>query len=99
MALADSVDRLGQAPDACSMTAPLALRPCLAITGSVIAFALLIERAGFLPAVIATVLMASLGAGTLTVRQALMLAASVATTLALLFIGFLNQAFTLVAGF
>ena len=76
-----------------------ALRPSVAIASSVVAFALLIERAGFLPAVIATVLIASLGAGKLSVRQALVLAAGVATALAVLFIGFLNQPFTLVAGF
>ena len=81
------------------MTQASALRPGIAIAGSVVAFALLIERAGFLPAVTATVLIASLGAGTLTVRQAVVLAASVATALAVLFIGFLNQPFALVAGF
>ncbi len=97
MALADSVDRLGQAPRAGTMTP--AVRSCLAIAGSVLAFAILIERAGFLPAIVATVMTSSLGAGTLTLRHALLLAASVATALAVLFIGFLNQPFTLVAGF
>ena len=75
-----------------------ALRPCLAIPGSVLAFALLIERTGFLPAVVATVLVASLGAGTLTVRQALLLAITVAVVMAILFVGLLDQPFTLVAG-
>jgi hypothetical protein len=81
------------------MTRTPALRSCLAIAGSVLTFAILIERAGFLPAIVATVMTSSLGAGTLTVRQALLLAASVATALAVLFVGFLNQPFTLVAGF
>jgi putative tricarboxylic transport membrane protein len=75
-----------------------ALRPCLAISGSVLAFALLIERTGFLPAVVATVLVASLGAGTLTVRHALLLAITVAVVMAVLFVGLLDQPFTLVAG-
>ena len=75
-----------------------ALRPCLAIAGSVLAFALLIERAGFLPTVVATVLVASLGARTLTVRQALLLAIAVAVVMAILFVGLLDQPFTLVAG-
>ena len=99
MALADSVDRLGKAARAGGMTRASARRPCLAIAGSVLAFALLIERAGFLPAVMATVVVASFGAGTLTLRQALLLAATVATTMALLFVGLLDQPFTLVAGF
>jgi hypothetical protein len=81
------------------MTRASALRSCVAIPGSVVAFAILIERAGFLPAIVATVMISSVGAGTLTLRQALLLAASVATALAFLFIGFLNQPFTLVAGF
>jgi hypothetical protein len=75
-----------------------ALRPCLAISGSVLAFALLIERPGFLTAVVATVVVASLGAGTLTVRQALLLAITVAVVMAILFVGLLDQPFTLVAG-
>jgi len=81
------------------MTRAPDLRPCFAIPGSVLTFALLIERAGFLPAVIATVMVASLGAGPLPIRQALLLAVVVAIVMAILFIGFLDQAFTLVAGF
>ena len=80
------------------MTRWSALRPCVAITGSVLGFALLIERAGFLPAVIATILVASLGAGALSLRQALLLAATVAAVMAMLFVGLLDQPFTLVAG-
>jgi hypothetical protein len=75
------------------------LRPCLAIAGSVLAFALLIERAGFLAALMSTVLVASLGSRELSVRQALLLAAAVAAVMAVLFVGFLDQPFTLVAGF
>lgn len=93
------MDRLGEAAGACGMTRTPALRPGFAIAGSVVAFALLIERAGFLPAVVATVLIASLGAGTLPLRQALLLAAIVATAMAFLFIGLLDQPFPFVAGF
>ena len=99
MALADSVDRLGKAAGVGGVTQGSAMRPCLAIVGSVLAFASLIERAGFLPAVMATVVVASCGAGTLTLRQALLLAAIVATVMAFLFIGLLDQPFSLVAGF
>jgi hypothetical protein len=80
------------------MTRATALRPCCSIVGSVLVFALLIERAGLLPAVVATVLVASQGDGTLTARQALLLAASVATALAFVFITLLDQPFRLVAG-
>jgi predicted neutral ceramidase superfamily lipid hydrolase len=99
LALADSLDRLGPPAGSRDMTHPAALRACLAISGSVLAFALLIERAGFLPSVMATVLVASVGAGTLRLRQALLLASIVAAVMAVLFVGFLHQPFTLVAGF
>jgi hypothetical protein len=78
------------------MTANPALRPCLAIAGSVLAFALLIERAGFLVAVISAVLVASLASRELSVRQALMFAAALAGVMALLFVGLLDQPFILV---
>jgi hypothetical protein len=81
------------------MTAGSGLRPCLAIVGSVLAFALLIERAGFLAAVMLTVLLASLGSRELSVRQALILAVAVAAVMAVLFVGLLDQPFKLVAAF
>ena len=74
-----------------------ALRPSLAIVGSVSAFALLIERTGFLPSVITTVLVASLGAGTLSVPRALLLAVTLAVVMAIVFVGLLDQPFRLVA--
>jgi hypothetical protein len=76
-----------------------AVRPCAAIAGSVLAFALLIERAGYLPAVLAAVLIASSGSRELSVRDALVLAVIVAAVLALLFVGLLNQPLDLVAWF
>jgi hypothetical protein len=75
-----------------------AWRPCLAIAGSVLTFALLIERAGFLPAVMATVLVASLASRELSARRAVMLAVGVAAALAALFVGLLAQPFALLAG-
>lgn len=80
------------------MTVESALRPCAAIAGSVFAFAVLIERAGFLAAVIATVLIAALAARALRARDALILAVVVAAAMAALFIGVLDQPFVLIAG-
>ena len=81
------------------MTTRSALRPCLAIAASVLAFALLIERAGFLAGVMAAVLVASLATRELSVRQAVMFAMAVAAVMAVLFVGLLDQPFILVAGF
>jgi hypothetical protein len=80
------------------MTVPSALRPCLAVPGSVLTFALLIERAGFFAAVTLTVLVASFASPELSLRRALMLAAIVAVMMAVLFVGVLNQPFTLITG-
>lgn len=81
------------------MTANAALRPCLAIAGSVLAFALLIERAGFLVAVMSAVLVASVASREFSVRQALMFAAALAGVMALLFVGLLDQPFIIAPGF
>ena len=81
------------------MTKHPGLRPGLAVIGSVLTFAMLIERAGLIPAVMLTVLIASSGSRDLRVRDALVLAVCVAATMSLLFVGFLDQPFTLVAGF
>ena len=59
MALANLVDGLGPAAPVDTMMAGSAVRPCLAIAGSVLAFALLIERVGYLAAVMLSVLIAS----------------------------------------
>ena len=80
-------------------TSRSALRPCLAIAASVLAFALLIERAGFLAGVMAAVLVASLASRELSVREALMFAVTVAFLMAALFVGLLDQPFILVPGF
>jgi hypothetical protein len=73
------------------MTTISAVRPCLAIAGSVLAFALLIESAGYLAAVMSTVLIASFGSRALNFYQALMLAAVVTAVMAILFVGLLDQ--------
>jgi predicted neutral ceramidase superfamily lipid hydrolase len=75
------------------------VRPCLAIASSVLAFALLIERAGYLAAVMAAVFVASLGSRELNVRQALLLAFVIAAAMAVLFVGLLDQPLRLVAAF
>jgi hypothetical protein len=80
------------------VTAGSALRPCLAVAGSVLAFALLIERAGFLAAVMLTVLVASFASRELSMGRALMLAVAVAAVMVVVFVGFLNQPFTLITG-
>jgi hypothetical protein len=64
----------------------------------VVTFALLIERAGFLAAVTLTVLVASFASRELSLGRALMLAAIVAVVMAVLFVGVLNQPFTLLTG-
>jgi hypothetical protein len=79
------------------MMAGSAVRPCLAIAGSVLAFALLIERVGYLAAVMSTVLIASFGSRELNVRQALILAVVVAAVMAVLFVGLLDQPWHLIA--
>jgi hypothetical protein len=74
-------------------------RPCLAIAASVCAFALLIERAGYLAAVTAAVFVASLASRELNVREALLLAVIIAAAMAVLFVGLLDQPLRLIAAF
>ena len=99
MALADLVDSLGPAASVDTMMTGSAVRPCLAIAGSVLAFALLVERVGYLAAVMSTVLIASFGSRELNVRQALILAVVVAAVMAVLFVGLLDQPWHLIATF
>jgi hypothetical protein len=83
------------------MTPPLslALRSCAATSGSVLAFALLIESAGLMPAAAVATFVASTGAREFDLRDALLLSISAATALAVVFVGLLNQPLSLVAGF
>jgi len=75
-----------------------ALRSCAAITGSVLAFALLIEAGGLIPATAVATFVASTGSRAVNIRDALILSVAVAVAMALLFVGLLNQSFSLVAG-
>ena len=81
------------------MTARPGFRPVLSVTGSVLLFALLIERAGLVPAVAVTAVVASLGSPGVSVREALLLAAALAAGMSLLFVGLLGQPFALLPGF
>lgn len=74
------------------------LRSCAAISGSVLAFAALIEAGGLIPATAVATFVASTGSRAVTVRDALVLSAGVAAAMALLFVGLLHQPFSLVAG-
>jgi hypothetical protein len=74
-------------------------RPVLSVTGSVLLFALLIENAGLVPAVAVTAVVASLGSSSVSIREALLLAAALAAGMSLLFVGLLDQPFTLLRGF
>jgi hypothetical protein len=76
-----------------------ALRPCFAIAGSVLAFALLIERAGLLPAVVAAVIIASLGEAQRQMRKTLILSVCLAAAVWLVFVVFLGQPFSPIRGF
>ncbi len=73
-------------------------RACLAVSGSVLTFALLIELAGLLPAVVATVLVAAMGTRESRPRETLIFAACLAAVVALLFVGLLGQPITLLVG-
>lgn len=74
-------------------------RAGLAVSTSVLLFALLIERAGLLPAIVATVLVAAQAAGASRLRDTLILAFCLAAAVALIFVGVLGQPIPLIAGF
>ncbi len=81
------------------MSVPQGLRSCLAIAGSVLTFALLIERAGLLPAVIAAVVVASLGDVQRRTRRTLILSVCLAAAVWLVFVVLLDQPFSAIRGF
>jgi hypothetical protein len=78
------------------MSTTNALRPLLAVCSSVIAFALLIERAGFPLAVLFTVLIGSTATPRPRRGEALLLAVILATVMTIVFVAILDQPFTLV---
>jgi len=81
------------------MTVPPRLRSCLAIAGSVLTFASLVERAGLLPAVVATVIVASLGDVQRRTRRTLILSVCLAAAVWLVFVVLLDQPFQAIRGF
>jgi hypothetical protein len=85
---------MGEAADA--MIARASLRPWLAVVGSVLSFALLIETAGLIPAVIATVVVASRGSRKTALREALLFGVCLAVGMAVLFVIVLGQPFPLI---
>ena len=96
MALANTVDGVGTAPGCgFTMSETPALRPGVAICGSVLAFALLIERLGFPATVTFTVLLASAGSRPMNGRQSILLAVVVAAAMTAVFVGLLDQPFLL----
>ncbi len=74
------------------------VRACLAVSGSVLIYASLIERAGLLPAVVATVFVAALGSRPVRPSETLILAISVAAAVALVFVSLLGQSIDLLVG-
>jgi hypothetical protein len=81
------------------MTLPPVLRSCVAIPASVLTFAGLIERAGLLLAVIATVVVASFGEAQPRMGRTLVVSVCLAVAVWLLFVVFLDQPFSLIRGF
>jgi hypothetical protein len=98
MAIADGVDGMGPAPGRFAVTGA-AVRPGMAVAGSVLAFTALIDAAGYVPAVMATIVIASYASPHVRLMRALALAAAVAAALAALFIGVLDQPMPLFAMF
>ncbi len=73
------------------ITSASPLRAWLAVIGSVVCFALLIETAGLVPAVIVTVVVASRGSRDTHVREAVLFGVCLAVAMSVLFIVLLNQ--------
>lgn len=89
------MDGLGKA--AGQMIAPPSLlRAWLAVIASVVCFALLIETAGLLPAVLASVVVASRGSPDTQVREAVLLGIGLAAAISVLFVVLLNQPIAIV---
>ena len=72
------------------------LRAWLAVIGSVVCFALLIETAGLAPAVIVTVLVASRGSRDMRTREAVLFGICLAVVMSVLFVVLLNQPLAIV---
>jgi len=75
------------------------LRPCLAISASVLAFTAGIEYGGLIPAAFVSVLVAAFGSPEYQLRHSIVLAFIIAVAVSLLFVGLLGQPIKLFAGF
>jgi hypothetical protein len=75
------------------------LRGCAAVTAGVLSFAVLIERAGLAPAVVAAVLFSALGFCERRFGVMLVFAVGLAAAMFVLFVGLLGQPIKLIAGF
>jgi hypothetical protein len=84
------MDGLGKATGQMIATAAR-LRAWLAVVGSVVCFALLVETAGLIPAVIVTVLVASRGSRDTGAREAVLFGLCLAVAISMLFVVLLNQ--------
>jgi putative tricarboxylic transport membrane protein len=84
------VDGVGKAAGVMNASAS-PFRACLAVIGSVVCFALLIETAGLIPAVIVTVVVASRGSRDTHVREAVLFGVCLAVAMSVLFVVLLNQ--------
>jgi hypothetical protein len=72
------------------------LRAWVAVVSSVVCFALLVETAGLIPAVVVSVLVASRGSRDTPVREAVVFAVCLAVAMAVLFVVLLNQPIAIV---
>ena len=75
------------------------LRSCAAVAAGVVAFALLIEKAGLAAAVVVTVMLSTLGFRGAPLRASLVFGLCMAAAMFVLFVGFLGQSIRLLPGF
>jgi hypothetical protein len=83
----------------CGYRPTFPLRGCAAITAGIVSFAVLIERAGLAPAVVATVMLSTLGFQERRFGAMLIFAIGLAAAMFVLFVGLLGQPIKLVSGF
>ena len=81
------------------MTRHPAMRPWIAVIGSVVSFALLVESAGLIPAVVVSVVVGSRGSPLTNIREAIAFGIGMAVAMSILFVGLLGQPMALVARF
>jgi hypothetical protein len=79
--------------------AGIPLRSCAAVTASVVAFAVLIDRVGLAAAVVSSVALSTLGFRTPRLRDAFVFGVCLAAAMFVLFVGLLGQSIKLAPGF